>query len=188
MNGCRQNESPNIVLSYQNPPTCLFRIVLGCFCCCYKWCLIFAYFSPDSDEKTFSLEEVILWITDSYLKLLYTDSYFKYIWINMDLFLTNTQRIHCWASDIMLHFSKSVLMNKKTNLHLGWPEGEDIFSKFSFWVNYSFKLNLRAPSNLAWVTYIWLQNIRTCLETNFTEGCTVIYTNKKLGKLLIDQL
>ncbi len=89
------------------------------------------HISPDSDEKTFSLEEVILWITDSYLKLLYTDSYFN-IWINMDLFLTNTQRIHCWASDIMLHFSKSVLMNKKTNLHLGWPEGEDIFSKFSF--------------------------------------------------------
>ncbi len=26
------------------------------------------------------------------------------------------QRIHCWASDVMLHFSKSVLMNKQTRL------------------------------------------------------------------------
>ncbi len=32
----------------------------------YNWCLIFAYFSPDSDEITFPLEKVILWIEDSY--------------------------------------------------------------------------------------------------------------------------
>ncbi len=34
------------------------------------------------------------------------------------------QKIHWWASDAMLHFSKSVLMKKQTDLHLGWPEGE----------------------------------------------------------------
>ncbi len=28
------------------------------------------------------------------------------------------------ASDIMLHFSKSVLMKKQTHLHNGWSEGE----------------------------------------------------------------
>ncbi len=32
------------------------------------------------------------------------------------------QSIHCWASDVMLHFSK-----KQTHLHLEWSEGEDIF-------------------------------------------------------------
>ncbi len=32
-------------------------------------------------------------------------------------------RSHWWASDVMLYFSKSVLMKKQTHLHLGWPEG-----------------------------------------------------------------
>ncbi len=32
----------------------------------------------------------------------------------------------------MLNFSKSDVMKKQTHLHLGWPEGESIFSKFSF--------------------------------------------------------
>ncbi len=31
-------------------------------------------------------------------------------------------RIHWWTSDVMLHYSKSVLMKKQTHLHLGWPE------------------------------------------------------------------
>ncbi len=48
-------------LSHQNPATYLFRSVLSC-----KWCLICADFSPDSDQITFSLEEVLLWIEDSY--------------------------------------------------------------------------------------------------------------------------
>ncbi len=42
-------------LSRQNPHTCLFRAVLSC-----KRCLICADFSPDSDQNTFSLEEVLL--------------------------------------------------------------------------------------------------------------------------------
>ncbi len=36
------------------------------------------------------------------------------------------QRIHWWASDGMLHFSKSVPMKKQTHLHLGSPEGEKL--------------------------------------------------------------
>ncbi len=46
----------------------------------------------------------------------------------------------CWASDIMLHFSKSVLMKKQTHLHLGWPQKEYIL------VNYSFKNGLLKTS------------------------------------------
>ncbi len=40
-------------------------------------------------------------------------------------------RIHWCACDVTLNFSKSVPMIKQTHLHLGWPEGEQIF-KFSF--------------------------------------------------------
>ncbi len=49
--------------------------------------------------------------------------------------------IHCRGSisDVMLNFSKSVLMKKQTHLHLGWTERVYIFSKFHFWVKYSFK-------------------------------------------------
>ncbi len=34
------------------------------------------------------------------------------------------QRIHWWASDVMIHFSKSVLMKKLTQIHVGWTEVE----------------------------------------------------------------
>ncbi len=41
------------------------------------------------------------------------------------------QRIHCNA-DVMLDFFKYVQMKKQTHLHIGWPEGEYIFSMFLF--------------------------------------------------------
>ncbi len=42
------------------------------------------------------------------------------------------QRIHCWANDVMLHFSKSVPINKQMKLdHVGWPVSESILSTFS---------------------------------------------------------
>ncbi len=47
-----------------------------------------------------------------------------------------TAPIHCRGSigeQVILHFSKSVLMKKQIHLHLGWHQGEYIF------VNYSFK-------------------------------------------------
>ncbi len=47
------------------------------------------------------------------------------------------QRIHWWASDVMLNFS--FLMKKQIHVHFGWLKGEYIFSNFHFWVNYSFK-------------------------------------------------
>ncbi len=40
--------------------------------------------------------------------------------------------IHCWASDVLLNLSKSIQIKKQTHLYIGWPEGEYIFSKFSF--------------------------------------------------------
>ncbi len=44
------------------------------------------------------------------------------------------QRIHWWASDVMLNLSKSVLMQEKTNVHQWWPEGEYIFRKFAYFI------------------------------------------------------
>ncbi len=46
-----------------------------------------------------------------------------------------TAPIHCRASiaeEVMECYISTNLMKKQTHLHLGWPEGEDIFSKFSF--------------------------------------------------------
>ncbi len=43
------------------------------------------------------------------------------------------QRNHWSASDVMLNFSKSVLMKKQIHLILELPEGKgDVFSKISF--------------------------------------------------------
>ncbi len=42
------------------------------------------------------------------------------------------QRIYWWENNVMLNFSKSVLIKKQSHLHLGWPEGKYISSKFSF--------------------------------------------------------
>ncbi len=38
------------------------------------------------------------------------------------------QSILWWATGVMLHFSTSVLMEKQTDLHLSWPEGEYFLS------------------------------------------------------------
>ncbi len=66
-----------------------------------------------------------LWIIVMFLSAVWT--------LNLTAPIHSLQRIHCWVSDGMLYFSKSVLMKKQTHLHLEWPEGEDIFSKFLGW-------------------------------------------------------
>ncbi len=50
----------------------------------------------------------------------------------LDSHSDGTTLIHWWASDVMLNFSKSVLMEKQTHLYFGWSGGELIFRKFSF--------------------------------------------------------
>ncbi len=52
------------------------------------------------------------------------------------------QSIHWWASDVMLHFSKSA--KKKTHTHLRWPESEYIFSIFFLWTITLKNMNLQA--------------------------------------------
>ncbi len=74
-------------------------------------------------------------------------SHVDYLWIIV-IFLS-TVGLTFWrhpftAEDLLgsklCNFSKSAPKKKQTHLHLGWPEGESIFSNFSFLgVNYSFK-------------------------------------------------
>jgi len=53
----------------------------------------------------------------------------------------------------MLHFSKSVLIRNKL-IHLGWPEGEYIFSKYYFLLNHSFNVQMETLGSNIWTELI----------------------------------
>ncbi len=139
--------------------THFFLTVFAC-----KWCLIFACFSSDSDEtrthilvgsKGLNIKNTLmldLFLTNMQLlrRSLMDWSGVDYLWIFVMSYQLcgrsfwrhhSLQRIHWWASDEMLHFSKSVLMIKKLiyildGLPWGWVHFQQIFI---FWVNYAFK-------------------------------------------------
>ncbi len=75
-----------------------------------------------------------IWATGKWILVDYCDVFISCLDSHSDG-THSLQRIH-WpthtASDVMLHFSKSVPMQKQTHLHIEWPEGEDIFSKSSY--------------------------------------------------------
>ncbi len=87
----------------------LFWTVLTC-----KQCLICAYFAPDSDEITFSLEKAILCIDDSTCILIDGLESCGLLVDYCDIFIScldshsdgthSPQRIHWWTSDVMLNF------------------------------------------------------------------------------------
>ncbi len=94
------------------------------------------------------------------------------------------QRIHWWVSDVMLHFSKSVLMKKQTHLHLRWPEGEYISANLHFWVNYSFKTKTErkkysTSQHSAFVclrnSYLALRAQRSCFWTSGWGWCWTLF-------------
>ncbi len=140
----------------------LFWTVYSC-----KQCLICAYFSPDADENVFFGEINI--VEDCFKLKCLNDGFVSYKhcfllhkmltdgleWCGLlvdycDVFIScldshsdgthSLQRIHWWVSDVMLHFSKSVLMKKQTHLHLGWSKCP---ANCHFWVNDSF--NTKGP-------------------------------------------
>ncbi len=60
----------------------------------------------------------------------------------MAAFSLTLELVHPPPMDVILHFSKSVLMKKQT--HLEWHEAENIFLLFFFFcVDYSFKLSIK---------------------------------------------
>ncbi len=131
----------NNINNINNHTSCLelFWTVFTC-----KWCVISAYFSPDSDKMTFLLEKAILliedlffkpeWFCSNNLKWKITNTLFTshdiswWTWVFISCFNSHSdgthslQRILWWASDVM----------KKQTLSLERPKGDYIFSKFSF--------------------------------------------------------
>ncbi len=103
----------------------------------------------------FSLDEALLWIISSGLKLKRLNdqcvSYMETLeWCGLlvnycDVFIScldshsdgthSLQRIHCWDSDAVLYFSKTVHMKKQTRLQVSKWVGE-CSANFHFWVNY----------------------------------------------------
>ncbi len=152
----QQCEKVHLLLSLTSKSaTYLFRAVLAC-----KQCLIGADFSPDSDQNTFSLEEALLWIMDSYFgqkqqfevkKVLMMDLFqllssqdvnwwTGVVWIIV-MFLSAvwtlilTAPIHCRGSiaeTVMQCYISPNLMKKQTYLHLEWPKDEYMLSNFFF--------------------------------------------------------
>ncbi len=66
--------------------------------------------------------------------------YLEVLWITHSDGTHSLQRIHWWASDGMLNYSKSIQIKKQTHLHLEWPEVSKFSANLDFWVNYSFKI------------------------------------------------
>ncbi len=152
-----------------HPHICLelFRTVLAC-----KRCLICADFSPDSDQTTFSLEEVLLMLARSNsLKLKMSQWWICFLqshsfWLlkiltlmdrsgvdYCDVFIScldshsdGTHSLHSFASKWWNATFLQIWWRNK-HLHLGWPEDEHIFSIMSFlgklWANiFGVKFNL----------------------------------------------
>ncbi len=116
-----------------------------------KRCLICAYFSPDSDETTFSLEKVLLLyktqidannslILNYFFMISYKHVAFLIIrqlldWSGVDycdVFIScldshsdgthSLQRIHWWASNVIIYFSKSDEETKSSTSQMAWGE------------------------------------------------------------------
>ncbi len=114
----------------------------------YKQCLICAYFSPDSDRVTFSLERAILnilmmdlFLANMQLLILQDVNWWTgLVWITCDVFIScvdshsdgthSLQRIHWWASDVILDFNKTVPMKKNSStswMPWGWVNSQRTF-------------------------------------------------------------
>ncbi len=112
-----------------------------------KRCLICAYFSPDSDETTFSLREALLWIIDyfgrsswwicfsqtcsfSLHKMLIDglESWITYglLWCFYQLFGLSFWRHPFTAEDSLVSkwCNATFFQKKQTHVLFGWPEGE----------------------------------------------------------------
>ncbi len=142
-----------------------FELFFAC-----KFCLICAYFSPQWDKMTFSLEKA--WIEDSFelknilimylfltSKQLFASQDISWwtgvLWVTCGLLWCFYQlfKFSCWrhpftaedpfVRDVMLHFSKTVPMKKKLIYLLGLRV--NTLSE-NVWVNYS----SNASYNLSW--------------------------------------
>ncbi len=106
------------------------------------------------------------------------------------------QMIHCWASDVMLHFYESVPMKKQTHLHLGL-RGNTFSANVNFWLNYIcnaykilthilFFLGPENRLNYVYSKYIfflilgWNMTYCRCIPDRFYEIHSYIYVYKSI--------
>ncbi len=98
-----------------------------CFDNCFELCLIVHI------SHLIQTRWLFHWRIDDFKKNLKSSfSRVDYLWFIVMFSFSRShgthslQRIHWWASDILL------LMKKQIHLHLGWPKGEHFFSKLKF--------------------------------------------------------
>ncbi len=88
---------------------------------------------------------------------------------------------------VMLNFSKSVLMKKQSHLHLGWPEGEYIFSTFSF-LGELFLLTIFFFFQITIFVCLLIFNDNLFTSNHcFNVLISVVITSKSLCKLSLEQ-
>ncbi len=128
-----------------------YYVTIKPFCTVFacKQCLICAYFSPDSDKITFSLNKAILWIVDLY----FSQKHWSEVKIHfkMHLFLTNMQ---IFISQDVNWFTGLWYFYQLFGLLFWWHPftAEDPFESKQCsdkYLNYSFKKNYfkDVPSN-----------------------------------------
>ncbi len=141
-----QGKGPSsVVLSHQNPLTCLCRIVWTVFA--DKWCLIctgclcLSWFLCNIIDRGFKLKTslnllprcrfslhktLIDGLESCWLLVGYCDVFTNCLDSHSDG-THSLQRIQWWASEVMQNVSKSIPMNKQPNLHIGWHKWEYFF-------------------------------------------------------------
>ncbi len=120
VNGCRQNEFVNCAWSVHISLLSLIRYIF-----LLEKAILYRGHNFFFFLNTFKMEYSFLWM----IILIFVSA----VWTHSDG-THSLQRMHCWASNLMLYFSKSVLMKKQTHLHLGWREGEYVVMKIVFLV------------------------------------------------------
>ncbi len=127
---CPMKSPSPVILSHQNPSTYLFRTDLDCFHnlfevknflimnLFFKTCRFF----PSQDINWWT---GVMWITCGLLWCFY-QLFGLSFWRHP--FTAEDPMVSKWCNATFLHIS----MKKLTLLHLVWPEGEYILSKFSF--------------------------------------------------------
>ncbi len=137
-------------------------------------CLICAYFSPDSDEATFSLEKAVLWIEDSY----FAGSNIKNVLL-MDLFLTNTQLftsqdVNWWTGVVRITCGWLWCFNQLFGLSF-WrhPFTEDPLE--SKWCNNNPFLKIcfdeETNSSTSWMAWVWVSQFSANFHFWVNIGC-----------------
>ncbi len=145
VNGCRQNESPNITIIHMIYSSSVNVVIM---CCEMKGCQ-FVRKKSIFNRLFNSLTGFNVFFSEKVHPLSCVDYCDVFIsWWTLIL----TAPIHCRGSTVeqVMQCKKSVLMKKQTHLHSEWPERELIFSIIIFeWA---------VPLKMVTFSHIWYKN------------------------------